>query len=1278
MNLWSLDPEDLTRLNQYTAVELFRKLLWAESTRVGIARYLIDVPSCINVGDEGLDALIPNASSTSDDVIPSGYSGFQIKSSDLEPKRCRKELHVGENCDNPLKTEVQNLIDNNGTYILVLFTCLTVPQKKRRCDAIIHELGKYCKKPKVRLYHIDNLVSFAQRFPGLSRIDEGLPFEIWAKKSKMREPKIFVTDELRANIIKEIRQTLRGTDTYSPIIRIMGLSGLGKTRLVYESLDVDDLKDEVVYLSADEFRKSKLLREFQLDSSLNAIIVVDECPLDDHESFCNDLVNCGSRLSFISISNEITRGINAPTRSYLLEKLPPQQTKELLLNLTMKLPHGVLDKIVDFSDGYPGFVTFFAQNYEYDSSSKPEDVFRMQNEILVEKLIAGKRIDSGSLWIKKTKKVLMGIALFDTVGYRRSRLAKELGDLSLQAKWVAAAVNVGWEDFQEIVKKQKERGIVQGEYYINVSPFPLRIYLVMEWWDIYGNEVDLNHMIESMPVEYRSRMLTSFVNHIPYITSTNAGKEFVADILVKSDLFQDGSLLNAELGSYFFLKLTEADPESALQYLKKTIGTWNKTQLEEFRAGRRNIVFALERIAIWKTSFVDAANLLLALAEAENEYYSNNATGVFIELFSSAPSIGASTEASPDERFPVLIAAIESNSVERQKIAIKALGNALKWMDSRRAIGAEYQGLRMPPTLWTPQTYKEIFDYYQKAWSFLEEIIDTFDGEVREDAVQALLEAVPQIAIRNDSLSDMVIGTIRKLSAYSGIDKGKLIRIVSNLVRYASKKMPDEVLEKWTLLERELVGSGFSNMLRRYIELDLLRDSFPDNENYDVQHVTSTISKLAQEVTQNQGLLQSEYIWLTTDRAKRGYQFGYELGIADEDFSLLPELLESYRHIISGSVPSNTSFLFLGGYLKAMSLRRKDFWEETLDNLAEEELFAPRVPELTSYSGMSERAAKRILELARESRLNTDELAFIGNSDLNQISESTFKRIILCLLQQSSKTKAATALDLVYKYYCANGERAKLPKKRRLPKNLTLQILQDPLFWTNKGEKSIFQQIEYEWVQLASSLIDQYPKTSNVLAEKMLQFFGNKQSISGSVYPYSKNLLAETIRRDPHTLWKKIVRYLGPPIDERAFALKEWLRGERGFESTDSGALQFINPVDIWEWIDRDVEKRAWYLATFVPPYIEPNDERSHLVRELLIRYGNREDVRSNFSCNYSSEAFWGSPLEKFKKRKDCLLELKKQETDSNIITWIEEYISILDEDIEREQIREERGDFGA
>jgi hypothetical protein len=372
-----------------------------------------------------------------------------------------------------------------------------------------------------------------------------------------------------------------------------------------------------VYLAADEFRGSKLIRAIRFNPDLNAVVVVDECSIDDHERFRDDLQNCGSRIALITISNQITRHLAPPTRGYVLKKLPTDHTIQLLADLTMNLPRVAMEKIARFADGYPGFVILFARNFKYDISA-PEEVFKIPDSTLVDKLIAGKTIDLSSSWLRKTKNVLMGLSLFEKVGYRQSRKTPELGDLSRESKWVAELVKVDWQDFQQIIVQQEKQDIIQGNYFISVSPFPLKVFLATEWWDIHGDQVDLDSLVERMPAQYRADMFSRFVDHIPYITSVHAGREFVSE-LIRRDWFKDGALIDTSLGSYFFLKLTEADPRSTLAYLKRTIGTWDHTRLQEFGVGRRNIVYALQMIAMWRHYFQDAARLLFALAEAENE-----------------------------------------------------------------------------------------------------------------------------------------------------------------------------------------------------------------------------------------------------------------------------------------------------------------------------------------------------------------------------------------------------------------------------------------------------------------------------------------------------------------------------------------------------------------------------------------------------------------------------------------------------------------------------------
>jgi len=1259
MNVYSLQSNDLKNLGPNRAIEFFRRLLWAEASRVGIGRNLIDVPDCINVGDGGLDAVIENATPASEEVIPSGLSGFQIKSSDLKPEDCRKELHQNKKLRNPLKPGIRRVLDSNGTYILVLFAEMPPETMKRRREKAIREelQGMGYSNPQIRVYTINQIISFAERFPALVAWLKGypndcLPYQVWAENRDVSIPKTFVSNGQRNHIIKETRERLRNPGEQSTVFRIIGLSGLGKTRLIFEALSPDDLKNKVIYVTANPFKNSSLLRTLRIDDNLEAIIVVDECSLQDHEDFVRYFSNRGPRLSLITISHEI-RKVSPPTLQYQLGPLSDDAIKKLLSEETKGLPQSVIDRLADFADGYPRIAIFLAENYLSSLGSSTEDILAVNDESLINRLISG-RIDPSSDWFRKTKKVLMGLALFEKVGYKE--------DLSSEAKWVSNLMGISWNDFQEIVIEQKRRGIIQGEYYIYVTPFLLTIYLVREWWETYGDTLNFEKFVVSISKELGLDMVNRFISHFPFIVTTGPGKNLVKKLLSKKGIFGDGSLLKTDIGAKFFLKLTEADPESALYCLKRTVGTWSKDELFEFKTGRREVVWALERIAIWKELFTDAARLLLALGEAENESYANNASGVFADLFSPAPGQVAPTEISPRERFPILIEAVNSDSIECKRLALRGFRSALQWGYFTRGVGAEYQGGKPLPKLWTPKTYKEIFDYYREVWTYLEENLGKFKGEVRDEALKILLESARGIADIYPTLSEMVRKTIRKLSSYPWIDRDKLLKIVLEIIHYNGEKLPENILKDWISLRDELTGSSFSDLLKRYVGMDLSEDYFHDGEHYNTKWVESKIRELAEKVIANPNLLEPEYSWLTTDRAKRGYQFGYELGKLDTNFSLLEKLIDKQR-----KTDSNGTIYFLGGYFKALFERNTSLWENKLELLSKDHFLGKFIPELTWRSGITDRAAKRILSMAKKGKIDINNFGiFRFGGVVKQISESVFIEWIKFLLRDSSGLGTVIALGLFHFYY-VYGEKDKV-----LPKNLTLDLLLHSAFWDNPKNAPRDQLTEYDWEKTADTLIDQFPETQNLLADKIIEFFGDKRSIAGGFHSTVQKLLMQIVKRNPKVLWRKITKYLGPPIDERAFHLKEWLRG-KSFTPRRSGALELFNPEDIWKWVEENMKTRASYLATFVPPYLFHSTEKVCLARELLVKYGNREDVRRNFSANYFSEGWTGPGSIHYMNKKKELLEFRKNETNKSVIKWINEYLEELEWHIRREKIEEER-----
>lgn len=725
-----------------------------------------------------------------------------------------------------------------------------------------------------------------------------------------------------------------------------------------------------------------------------------------------------------------------------------------------------------------------------------------------------------------------------------------------------------------------------------------------------------------------------------------------------------GNYLRTKQGARFFLALAEANPKAALECLQKTIGTWSKEELLQFTTGRREVVWALEKIAMWRELFSDAARLLLRLGDAENETYSNNASGVFADLFSPAYGKVATTEASPQERFPILRETLEAPSKEKRMIALRACDRALESQHFVRTIGAEYQGLREEPKLWMPKTNGELFDAYRKVWELLVERLDSLSEDEQQQAVDILLERTRGLG-RIQNLTDMVVSTMNELRKKAYVDKKKVLAKVVELLHYDGKELPPTIRQRWEQLKDELTGQDFSSLMKRYVGMDLLEDKF-DEQGRLVDQTQPRIEELARRVIKNKDLLRLELDWLVTTEAQNGYHFGYELGKKDENFSLLPVLLEAQRNVIE-----NVSGYFLSGYFRALFEKDLEKWEKQLDVLVTDEKMNVWIPELTWRSGLTNRAAVRILNLAEKGTITIGQFRmFTLGRVIQGLSEEVFKRWIVFLLSSSETQGVSIALDLYHFYYIHKDSR------HTLPEELTLKLLTHQLLFQKPETGRREQMDEYHWSEIGKAFVRLYPKKSLEIANKMLEHFGEDGTIIEGFRSGTHAVLNEITGRYPQEVWMRLTKYLGPPIDSRAFHIKEWLRGSEFFGKGEEGILPVIPLEKIWEWVDENVDKRAWYFASFVPNKLSREPGKVCLAREVLVRYGVREDVRRNLMANFSTGGWWGSASVHYQKKKQQLLDFKKEESNQDVKRWIDEFISLLDRDIEQAKIEEERDIF--
>ena len=1254
--IFTVRNEDFTQLNQNTAVEFFQKLLWAEARRLGIEISKINVSSQVNVPDGGVDATVDDVQSAiGQGIIKQGKTSYQIKAgTSFKPwQKSTIERELFDEKGN-LGKSIRACLDDNGTYILVC-TGRDLGDSQHR-DALKHikDFLKQCgySHPKVEVWSQNTLISFLQVFPSLAlwvNERDGSNFQThqsWALDANMHAP--YVSGEMQDELIAKIRDELR--ENYDTVhVRVLGEPGIGKTRLVLEATRTEDLAPLVIYCTAAQFRGRDLMREIlREDSQFSAIVVIDECDPSSSSDFWDKLRHRGPRIKLISIYNE--HEVRAGGITYY-DTLPlnDEQIRSIIQKHITTISNAEADRWGELCGGSPRVAHVIGENLV----NHPEDLLKPPSTVNIwERYVAA---GDNREKTEHRRLVLQHLALFKRFGYERS-VAKEAEAIAEKIK--SANANITSHEFENIIYELRERRILQGESTLYITPKALQIWLWVQWWERHYRLFNLEDFTEGLT----PKLVEWFYEMFVYAADSDAASRIVEDLLGPNGPFQDDEYLKTRLGSRFFLALAEADTKSALKCLMRTMGTWDKDALFQFTIGRRDIIWVLEKIAMKRDLFADAARLLLALGEAENEGWSNNASGVFAGLFSPGRGRVAPTEASPAERLPVLKEAFESGSKERRLLALKACNEGLEFDHFSRVSGAEYRGLRNDIDFWEPKTYGELFDAYCQVWQLLSQQLERLPKDEREIAIGILLERVSQIA-RRPNLNNMVADTIQMLSEKAYVDNRLLIKTVVEFLHHNGKDMPDDVRQRWEHLKDELIGSDFHSLMQRYVGTNLLVDAFDEDENY-FEEGHPQIHTLAQQTVEEPHLLQSELSWLVTAEAHNGYAFGYQLGKKDHGFSLLSTLLNAQRNAGDGA-----SAFFLGGYFRALFENNVTEWEKLLDVLVEDSTLNVLIPELTYRSGMTDRAGLRLLKLAETGVMPINAFAsFFGSRVTDNVSDEVFTQWITFLLNCSNELTVPIALKLYYFYY-VHGK-----QEFTLPCDLTFQLLVCPARFENLSLNQMNSMTGGYWTDIANAFLNLYPEKDLAFIERVIPHFGKEKTILGTFNIESSSVLTELTKRHPEQVWKHVSKRL----NEYDFFLEKWLKegdSKKSFSTTDeTGALTFIPREKIWEWIDGDVENRAWYFAyKLVSKTLSVDEWQDSLVRAFLVRYGEREDVRRNLSANYSTEVYSGERSLHLESKKDKLLRIKVSEDNANVKRWLNEFIDELEQDIEHAKIEEER-----
>ncbi len=1265
--IFTVKNEHLSQFDQKTSVEFFQQLLWAEARRLGVEISKITVSSWVNNPDGGVDANVDDAQiKGGQGLIRQGKTSYQIKAGETfkpwQKSVIKKEL-FGTKTPNRqnLGESIRKCLDGDGVYILV---CTGIDPTEFNRGKIIPNIKDYLKQcgysnPKVEVFTQNTLRGFLEVFPSLALWvngnDRGFfqTHQSWSEDATMRVP--FFPGQSQNKLITEIQKELR--EKHNTVhVRVLGEPGIGKTKLVLEATKVDDLSPLVVYCTASQFLDSVLLNEIlRDDNSFSVLLIIDECNPDNRSYFWNKLKHRGSRIKLITIYNDYEEK-SGDINYYDAPPLDNEQICSIVQSYT-NISNADANRWAGLCSGLPEVAHMIGTNL----NSHQENLLAPLSTVnFWERCIFGGEDptipDVADRW-----PVLRYLALFKQFGFK--------GNVSEEFSAIAEIVenafpSITQQRFKKVVLDLKKRGTLKGDYTLRITPKVLHIKLWLEWWEnYYAEDSDLVELTRG----FTPNLFDWFCEMFKYAAESEEASRIVKQLLGPHGPFQsDTSLRN--LNNKFFLALTEADPESALKCLVRTIGTWDKETLLEFTNGRRSVIWALEKIAIWRKLFPNAARLLLALGEAENERTSNNASGVFAELFSLGPGAVAPTEASPVERLLVLKEAFESESKERRSLALKACDKGLISGHFSRMSGAEYQGLRKEPNFWFPKTHAQWSKAYRSVWQLLFEQLEHLPEDERKQAAGILLGHAGSLA-RKHNLGNMVVNTVETISKNGYVNEKQIIETISRILFHddsyvENKGLPKKIRQRFEKLQDELIGSDFSSLMQRYVGMDMVEDLLIEDRD-KVDKVKPYLESLAKQSVDNPALLKSELSWLVTTEAKNGNKFGYELGQRDKSLSLLPMLLDAQRN-----TKDNISTYFLGGYFHTIFDTDSALWEQQLDVLCEDITLNTIVPSLTHYSGLTDQAGLRILNMAKNDIINIyDFELFKYQNAITSLSENIFEAWIEFLLDITDRSAVHIALKLFHSYYIFRKPESTLPNE------LTFRLLSHPELFKESDNYQYDTMTDFYWTETAKGFLNLYPKKALELVQCMLVPFGSDRTIFDS-FSQSCSFLTETTKKYPAEVWEYVSEYLDSRDNfSRTISLANWLR-EADLSETEKekGALTLIPREKIWEWVDQDVENRAWYLASeFVPKTLLIEDWCGSLARDLLVRYGDQEDVRSTLISNYSTEGFWGPASLYYGEKLQKLVDIQNNDNDEKVNYWINEFVPFLEEQIEHSKIREER-----
>jgi hypothetical protein len=1268
--------EDLKQIDAGQAVDLFRQLLVIEAAKVGVPITSVDVPSDINVSDGGIDAEVSVLAGVAlpAGLIFEGLTSYQIKTGKFSastPGEIRSLLvrpkHVpGKQVPtkDQLQPRVRACFDKGGTFVVVLFGAeLVNPEENHGVTEISEFMARvdpaYANVP-VKIFRANQLSSAIKAIaPGialrLNRIgghDTSFfnDLEFLSESCDLEVADYQATKQLD-NLTQQITQAADGVGAFRHV-RVLGDAGSGKTHLIYRALSASKLCGCVLYCPDPEGADGSgpLNELIRMSAKTTLILFADDCPFDTAETLVAFFKRRATKMLLITADN-VAEPSTAHANVELIDvpRLAPPVIAEIFKGYG--IPAENAEWLARLCEGSPRAAHKLGEYVNAHPEEQPSQHLAHLDMYWDRIVCAPNKVESAEGRDKLT--VLRTLALFRHIAWDND----EGQDVQAAVLRALQQLESGFSPMRlaDAVEAMRKRRVLQGQRTLIISPQLLHVSMWKSWFDRYEKMVDVIKLRAGLT----GRAQSHFDAMLSYAKESRAATALSERLMGKDGPFASLAGFAAAGGSSLFFALAQAHPKAALRRFADALDRESVETRKQFQGdGRRTAVHCLEQLAVPRDTFFEAADCLLLLAEAENESWSNNSTGVFVSLFGLGYDKLAASEVAPRDKLRYLEVMLHSATEFHRQIAVRALSESLKPFMSRTAI-EETIGLRRLPDRWRPKTVDELHDSYVAHVDLLDKALGFLPQQEALEAARGIVLSVRSLILA--PMAPKVIEFLRRASAMPALRDECIEALVATL-HYEGKALPDNVKADLEALRVELTDSSFSNKLRRHAGMKLVEDHFDVDGNYS-DEASPVLIQLVAEAIAKPELLAPELTWLVTEDAKNGFQYGQLLGKADSAVSLWPAIHGAW--VQEGDKRSD---FFVGGYLSALYERDVAHWEQVVGQLLAEPAVRLSVLGVVWRSGMTDSTANKLLAMAESGGLDPRSFRlFVYGGVINQMPmEVICKAVDLMMGDGTDPFGADAALDVIN-----SRMRGQADDRAALAKPLE-RVLDAQAFIEGAAGAKTNNMLQYHWSEAATRLLALDSDAAARVAVRCIDHFGSEYSVTSGYPSDPLKFLTSVTRERADVVWPAISRRLTDHLREPGTRrMLSWLRGGRGRHGGDATGMNALPPALVFDWIEGHLEERAPVMAQNCPPVVSKPDEAPSFARQMLERYGALTSVRSGLHANSFSEVWRGPASQHYRGKLEVLQTQLDVETNENVKTWLLEHKKRLEHSIERETERE-------